>query len=174
MSVIDTPVEELIDALALARQETAFAKEQLNTALEMSEKDHVVMSQELSQLKEELARAQALLDDRIVKAAKKVAEETVANWRSSTPLPDSRWPSAVAENPTSIPVINLSLRDIAVLTMTAPVQKSIVSDNGNIQPVVLTQQKSKRLESAYPHPQEAPSGGVPVAEVFPMFCCVPR
>ena len=57
LTLRDTPVEELMDALSVARQEAAMAKEELNKAIEMSERDYGVITKELESLRAELAEA---------------------------------------------------------------------------------------------------------------------
>ena len=83
LTLRDTPVEELMDALSVARQEAAMAKEELNKAIEMSERDHGVITKELEGLRAELAEARSILDTRIEIIAKQAAAAAVAKWAAA-------------------------------------------------------------------------------------------
>ena len=106
LTLRDTPVEELMDALSVARQEAAMAKEELNKAIEMSERDHGVITKELEGLRAELAEARSILDTRIEIIAKQAAAAAVAKWAAAPVfVPASASASSAHSVATGIPPV---------------------------------------------------------------------
>jgi hypothetical protein len=200
LTLRDTPVEELMDALSVARQEAAMAKEELNKAIEMSERDHGVITKELESLRAELAEARSILDTRIEIIAKQAAAAAVAKWAAAPEfVPASA--SASASSASSAAHSVATTTGIPPVTDDSPVTVQQQQQQGkwpssSSTPVgqlgthdLLNAPSQKQFVSVdagvlvgnsgrsvhFPHNklqvEEKQPRGVAVVDLFPRFCC---
>lgn len=137
----DSPIEELMDALTVAREETLAAKFELNKVIVWSEGERERLEHEIVELKKDLVDANFDLDVRIHEIARAAVKAAVL---------------AAATNPDAVSVDAVKL-DTYDLILRSPVQKKIVTDVSSSQP--------------QPPPGPPPARGVEVVELFPAFCC---
>ena len=137
----DSPLEELMDALAVAREETMAAKYELNKVIAWSEGERERLEREIVELKKDLVDANFDLDVRIHEIATAAVKAAVL---------------AAATNPDAVSVDEVKLNTYDIILKT-PAQKKIVSDISSSHPP--------------PPQGPPPARGVEVVELFPVFCC---
>jgi hypothetical protein len=111
-STRDSPLEEIMDALTVAREETLAAKFELNKVIAWSEGERQRLEYEIVELKKDLVDANFDLDVRIHEIATAAVKAAV--------LAAATDPNAV-----SIDQVKLNTYDLMLKT---PVQKNIVTD----------------------------------------------
>ena len=143
--VRDSPLEELMDALTVAREETLAAKFELNKVIAWSEGERQRLEYEIVELKKDLVDANFDLDVRIHEIATAAVKAAVL---------------AAATDPNAVSVDQVKLNTYDLMLKT-PVQKNIVTDIPHPQDI------------SRPSPPQGPppARGVQVVELFPTFCC---